>query len=140
MMVDINYCPDRGDIVWLDFDPQSGHEQKGRRPAIVISPKDYNAKVGLALCCPITNKVKGYPFEVLLPPDITVKGVIISDQIKSLDWKIRNVEFITKADNKTLKETINKFSTLIKILKNYFLKCHPFQRETIISSEGKNFF
>lgn len=109
-----DYCPDRGDIVWLDFDPQSGHEQKGRRPAIVVSPKIYNSKTGLALFCPITNQVKGYPFEVMLPSNLDVTGVIIADQIKSLDWKVRNVEFIVRAPKNILNETMNKFSTLIK--------------------------
>jgi mRNA interferase MazF len=112
-MVVVDYCPERGDIVWLEFDPQSGHEQKGRRPAIVISPKIYNSKTGLALFCPITNQVKGYPFEVILPSNLHVTGVIISDQIKSLDWKIRNAEFIVKAPKKVLLEVINKFLTLV---------------------------
>jgi len=114
-MVAKAYCPDRGDIVWLDFDPRNGYEQKGRRPAIVLSPKNYNSKTGLALFCPITNQVKGYPFEVMLPSDFPLTGVIISDQIKSLDWKVRNTDFIIKAPNSLLNETINKFSTLIKL-------------------------
>ncbi|HOK13918.1 MAG TPA: endoribonuclease MazF [Candidatus Kapabacteria bacterium] len=114
-MVDTQYCPERGDIVWLDFNPQSGHEQKGRRPAIVISPKIYNSKTGLALFCPITNQIKGYPFEVVLPNNFPVNGVIISDQIRSLDWKSRNAEFIAKAANSVLIETIKKLSTLIKL-------------------------
>jgi len=114
-MVVSDYCPERGDIVWLDFDPQSGHEQKGRRPAIVLSPKIYNSKTGLALFCPVTNQAKGYPFEVKLPANLRIRGVIISDQIKSLDWKIRNAEFIVKAPENLLNEAINKFSTLVKI-------------------------
>lgn len=114
-MVVSDYCPERGDIVWLDFDPQSGHEQKSRRPAIVISPKIYDSKTGLALFCPITNQVKGYPFEVLLPANLAVTGVIIADQIKSLDWKVRNAEFIVKAPKNVLNETMNKFLTLVKL-------------------------
>lgn len=114
-MVARDYSPERGDIVWLDFDPQIGHEQKGRRPAIVISPKLYNSKTGLALFCPITNQVKGYPFEVILPSNFAITGVIIADQIKSLDWKVRNAEFMVKAPKNVLNETINKFSTLIKL-------------------------
>lgn len=114
-MVESDYCPERGDIVWLDFDPQSGHEQKGRRPALVISPKIYNSKTKLALFCPITNQIKGYPFEVILPPNMSVTGAIIPDQIKSLDWKRRNAEFIIKAPNQIINETINKFSTLVKL-------------------------
>ena len=101
--------------MWLDFNPQSGHEQKGRRPAIVISPQIYNSKTGLALFCPITNQIKGYPFEVILPENLPVSGVIISDQIKSLDWKVRNAEFIAKAPEAVLVETIKKVSALIKI-------------------------
>lgn len=114
-MVSINYCPERGDVVWLDFNPQAGHEQKGRRPAIVLSPSQYNNKVGLALICPITSQVKNYPFEVKLPDKFIVSGVVISDQIKSLDWRMRNAEFIDKAPNDIIEETINKFSTLIKL-------------------------
>jgi len=83
------YVPERGEIVWLEFDPQAGHEQAGRRPALVISPKDYNAKVGLALVCPITSKIKGYPFEVVLPPGL-ITGAVLSDQVSSLDWRVRN--------------------------------------------------
>ncbi|NLO20048.1 MAG: endoribonuclease MazF [Ignavibacteria bacterium] len=113
-MVTSDYCPERGDVLWLDFDPQSGHEQKGRRPAIVLSPKIYNSKTGLALFCPITNKSKGYPFEVMLPLNFPITGVVISDQIKSLDWRIRNAEFIVKAPKIVLNEVVNKFSTLVK--------------------------
>jgi len=114
-MLTSDYCPERGDIVWLDFDPQSGHEQKGRRPAIVISPKIYNSKSGLALFCPITNQIKGYPFEVMLPSNLPVTGVVISDQVKSLDWKVRNAELIVTAPRNVLIEAINKFSTLVKV-------------------------
>lgn len=108
------YCPKRGDIIRLDFNPQSGHEQKGRRPAVVVSPDQYNSKVGLALVCPITNKIKGYPFEVLLPPDFPVSGVIIADQVKSLDWRARNAEFIASSPEGVINETIEKISVLIK--------------------------
>lgn len=76
------YVPDRGDVVWLDFTPQAGHEQGGRRPAVVLSPVAYNKKVGLALLCPITSQVKGYPFEVLIPSGSPVTGVILADQVK----------------------------------------------------------
>jgi mRNA interferase MazF len=81
--------PARGDVVWLEFDPQAGSEQAGRRPALVISPRSYNRKVGLALVCPITSRVKDYPFEVELPPGLEAKGAILCDQIKSLDWRAR---------------------------------------------------
>ena len=88
----MSYVPRRGDIVWLSFDPQAGHKQAGRRPAFVLSPESYNRKTGLFLACPITSKVKGYPFEVALPDGLEVSGVILTDQIKSLDWKVRKAE------------------------------------------------
>jgi len=81
-----SYVPRRGDSAWLSFDPQAGHEQAGRRPAFVLSPESYNRKTSLLLACPITSKVKGYPFEVVLPPDLPVGGVILADRIESLDW------------------------------------------------------
>lgn len=91
-MVDAEYVPARGDVVWLNFDPQAGHEQAGRRPAVILSPFEYNRKVGLALMCPITNKKKGYPFEVEIPSGMPVSGVVLADQIKSLDWRVRRAE------------------------------------------------
>ncbi len=105
--------PDRGDIVWLSFTPQSGHEQSGRRPALVISPQEYNGKTDLAIFCPITSQVKGYPFEVKIPDDLEINGVILSDQIKSLDWKRRKAEFICKLPKATLTDTLNKISVLL---------------------------
>jgi mRNA interferase MazF len=113
-MTSSKYIPSRGDIVWLNFTPQAGHEQSGKRPAIVISPKQYNAKVGLALFQPITSKQKGYPFEVELPKNIPITGVILSDQIKSLDWKIRNIEFICNIPQKYYSEAIDKLKVLIQ--------------------------
>jgi len=86
------YAPDRGDIVWLEFDPSIGHEQAGRRPALVLSPHTYNRKVGLALVCPITTASKGYPFEVPLPPRSKARGVILCDQVKCLDWRVRGAK------------------------------------------------
>ena len=109
-----NYIPARGDIVWLDFDPRAGHEQAGKRPAIVISPKRYNAKVGLALFQPITTKSKGYPFEVLLPQNLPISGVILSDQIKSLDWQKRKIKYICTLPAKYYQEAIRKFQVLLK--------------------------
>jgi mRNA interferase MazF len=111
-MVMKNYVPERGDIVWLNFNPQAGHEQKGKRPAIVISPEKYNEKTGMAIFCPITSKIKNYPFEVRIT-NKKIDGVVLSDQIKSLDWKNREIEFIIKEDKKTIKEIINKLSVLI---------------------------
>ena len=112
-MVDVRFVPERGDIVWLNFNPHSGHEQAGKRPAIVLSPKKYNEKTGLDLFCPITSQIKGYPFEVKLPEKCEIQGVVISDQIKSLDWKSINIEFITKAPAVVLKEVLSKLSLLI---------------------------
>lgn len=107
------YIPDRGDGIWLTFTPQSGHEQAGRRPAIVLSPAAYNGKVGLALVCPITNQIKGYPFEVLLPPDESVTGVILADQVRSLDWRTRKAEFIARLSASIVEETLAKLNTLL---------------------------
>ena len=114
-MIKKDYCPDRGDIIWFDLNLQIGLEQTGRRPALVLSPIQYNEKVGLTLICPITNQIKGYPFEVKLPDKFKVNGVIISDQVKCLDWKVRNAEFITKVPNSIVIETINKLGNLLKI-------------------------
>ena len=111
-MVKKAYIPERGDLVWLDFSPQAGHEQRGKRPAIVLSPKEYNGKVGLALFCPITSKEKGYPFEVKIKTK-KLDGVIIADQVKSLDWKIRNIEFVEKAKEPELEEVLEKIRVLL---------------------------
>ena len=86
------YVPGRGDLVWLNFTPQAGHEQAGHRPALVLSPAPYNDKTGLMLCCPITSQVKGYPFEVLLSPDAPVRGAVLSDQLRSVDWRARKAK------------------------------------------------
>src|SRR5256885_16000123 len=90
------YAPDQGDAVWVTFNPQAGHEQAGRRPALVLSPSAYNRKVGLAILCPITNQIKGYPFEIRIPEGLKVTGTILSDQVKNLDWKARQAEFICR--------------------------------------------
>ena len=108
------YFPDRGDAVWLSFSPKAGHEQSGRRPAVVVSPKSYNKKVGLGLFCPITSQIKGYPFEVRIPADISISGVVLSDQIKSLDWRVRNAQFISNLPVSTMSEILKKLSTLLK--------------------------
>jgi len=109
-----SYVPDRGDVVWLAFDPQAGHEQAGHRPALVISPKAYNAKVGLALFCPISSQVKGYPFEVPLPRGSKASGAILSDQIKSLDWRARHAKRLTRAPKTVTREVLAKVYTLIR--------------------------
>jgi len=107
------YIPERGDIMWLEFNPQAGYEQAGHRPALVVSPKAYNEKVGLALFCPITSNVKGYPFEVSLPEKHKVSGAILSDQIKSLDWKVRKAKRMACAPNNVLEDVLAKILTLI---------------------------
>ena len=109
----MKYIPERGDIVWIDLNPQAGHEQSGRRPALVVSPKDYNKKVGLAIFCPITNQIKGYPFEVALPTGLKVAGAVLSDQIKNLDWTVRNTFFICKLPDSVTQDVFNKFLTLL---------------------------
>ena len=107
------YVPARGYLVWLQFNPQTGHEQAGHRPALVISPVSYNRRVGLAVCCPVTSQVKGYPFEVLLPEGLGVEGAVLSDQMKSLDWRVRQARRIGRAPADVLQETLAKILTLI---------------------------
>jgi len=107
------YVPCRGDLVWLQFNPQAGHEQAGHRPALVVSPLSYNRRVGLAICCPVTSQVKGYPFEVLLPQGLRVDGAILSDQIKSLDWRVRKAKRIGTVPADVLQETIGKILALV---------------------------
>ena len=107
------YVPERGDAVWLTVEPQTGHEQAGRRPALVLSPRIYNDKVGLAILCPITSKVKGYPFEVLLPPGGKLTGAILADQVKSLDWCSRRADFIAATPATTVADVLAKLGTLI---------------------------
>ena len=105
--------PDRGDVVWITLHPQTGHEQAGRRPALVLSPAAYNGKVGLALLCPITNLVKGYPFEVRVPDGLPVTGVILADQVKSLDWRARQAQLICRLPAATTREVLLKLRTLL---------------------------
>lgn len=109
------YIPNRGDIVWITFTPQAGHEQAGRRPGLVLSPASYNGKVGLAILCPITSQVKGYPFEVLIPQGLKIGGAILSDQVKSLDWKARQAELICKLPSVTVDEVLQKLNTLVRL-------------------------
>jgi len=108
------YIPDSGDIVWITFNPQAGREQAGRRPALVLSPAAYNGKVGLAILCPITSEIKGYPFEVLIPDGLKINGAMLSDQVKSLDWKARQAEFVCKLPPDTMNEVLQKLGTLLK--------------------------
>lgn len=109
----MTYSPDRGDLVWISYNPQAGHEQAGRRPAVVLSPKKYNAKVGLAILCPVTSQRKRYPFEVLIPEGLSVSGVILSDQVKSLDWKARKAELADRLPSRTMDEVLQKLNTLL---------------------------
>lgn len=108
------YVPDRGDIVWIALNPQAGHEQGGRRPAVVVSPRSYNGKVGLGLFCPITSRAKEYPFEVALPADFAVQGVVLADQVKSLDWRARRAALAARLPDDTCAEVIGKLATLLE--------------------------
>lgn len=107
------YIPERGDAVWITLNPQAGHEQSGRRPAIVLSPRSYNSTTGLALFCPVTSQVKGYPFEVLLPDGLPVSGTILSDQVKSLDWQVRNAEWICRLPGEIVSEVLETVAMLL---------------------------
>ena len=107
------YVPARGDAVWITLDPQTGHEQRGRRPALVLSPEAYNRKVGLALVCPITNQVKGYPFEVPLPDGLPVTGVVLADQVKSLDWIARQCARIGVLPGAVVAQVLRKLNVLL---------------------------
>jgi mRNA interferase MazF len=108
------WSPEQGDIVYLDFDPQSGHEQAGRRPALVLSPRAYNDAAGLALCCPLTTRVKGWPFEVDSATELAgAKGVVLVDQVKALDWRARNGELAARAPRKVVQEVLAKLKVLL---------------------------
>jgi len=106
------YIPDRGDIVWINLNPQKGHEQSGKRPAIVLSPKEYNGKTNLFLVCPVTSRIKKYPFEVVINEE-KIKGAVLSDQIRNMDWKARKVCFIQKISQTAMQEIQQKFLVLI---------------------------
>ena len=108
-----SYIPDRGDIIWLSFEPQAGHKQAGRRPALVLSPASYHGKVGLGLFCPITSRVKGYTFEVLVPAGLAVSGVVLSDQVGNLDWRARRAKFLDRMPQAQLLEVLEKLSALL---------------------------
>jgi mRNA interferase MazF len=107
-----SYVPDRGDAVWITLDPQAGHEQGGRRPALVLSPSAYNGRVGLALLCPITGQAKGYPFEVVVPEGLAVVGVVLADHVKSLDWQARKAKRICAVPEEIVAEVISKLTIL----------------------------
>ncbi len=107
------YVPSHGDVVWLQFDPQADHEQAGHRLAVILSPQSYNEKVGLAIVCPITSQRKGYPFEVVLPADGTVTGVVLADQVKNLDWRVWNAAFQETLPVEVMTEILAKLGTLL---------------------------
>jgi mRNA interferase MazF len=113
-LVKSGYIPKRGDLIWLDFTPQAGHEQAGRRPAVVISSSQYNRKVGLLLACPITSQRKQYPYEVLLPDRLPITGVILADQVRRLDWKSRRAAFIGRLGEGFMAEILGKLAVLIE--------------------------
>lgn len=106
-------APERGDAVWLSFEPQAGREQSGRRPALVISPASYNAKSGLAIMCPITSQVKSYPFECAIPAGLPIQGVILSDQVRAMDWQARRAERICRLPGEVLDDVVAKICALI---------------------------
>ena len=108
------YIPERGDLVWISLNPQAGHEQAGRRPAAVVSPRSYNGRVGLGLFCPITSQAKGYPFEVVIPEGLPVSGVVLADQVKSLDWRARHAEFAARLPPNTGAEIVGKLAVLLE--------------------------
>jgi mRNA interferase MazF len=105
--------PDRGHLVWLSLDPQAGHEQAGRRPAQVLSPRSYNGPVGLALFCPVTSRAKGYPFEVSLPAGLRVSGVVLADHVKCLDWRSRRAEYIDEVPEEVVAEVVRRLGLLL---------------------------
>ena len=107
------YVPECGDVVWINLNPQAGCEEAGRRPAVVVSPQSYNGKVGLAILCPVSGQIKGYPFEVLIPTGLPVTGAILSDQVKSLDWRARRAELICALPARTISEVLEKLATLL---------------------------
>ena len=110
-----SYVPDRGDLVWLDFDPHSGEEQAGRRPALVLSPAPYNRKTGLAIACPITSQIKGYPFEVGVQSSGGISGVVLSDHVKSIDWVARNAKRAGAIGPEVLNAVVGRIARLIGI-------------------------
>ena len=113
MVAAMEYVPDRGDVIWITLNPQAGHEQAGRRPAVVLSPAAYNGKVGLAVLCPVTRQAKRYPFEVQIPGGLNVEGVILADQVKSLDWRARRAELACQLPDETIAEVLRKLNTLL---------------------------
>ena len=107
------YVPERGDFIWISFNPQAGHEQAGRRPALVLSPSAYNGVTGLAICCPVTSQIKGYTFELAIPEGLDVSGVVLCDQIRNLDWEARQASFLCKAPKTFVDEVLMNLGDLL---------------------------
>jgi mRNA interferase MazF len=107
------YVPERGDAVWISLDPRMGREQAGRRPALILSPSAYNGRVGLAILCPITNQVKGFPFEVAIPPGLSVSGVVLADHAKSQDWRARQAVLICRVPDSVVNRVAQRLTTLV---------------------------
>ena len=114
-MVARTYVPDAGDLVWLTFDLQAGHEQRGRRPALILSPRLYNAKARLAIACPVTSQIKGYPFEVPLPAGGAIAGAVLADHVKNVDWEARRIAFEATAPDDVLTEVRQKLRALLEL-------------------------
>jgi mRNA interferase MazF len=108
-----SFIPDRGDLVQMNFDPQAGHEQAGWRPALVVSPREYNRASSLALLCPVTSKVKGYPFEVVLPAGLPVAGAVLVDQLRSLDWRARGARLAVRVPPSVVQDVLAKLAPLL---------------------------
>ncbi len=109
----MNFVPKRGDLIWISFSPQVGHEQAGRRPAVVLSPVSYNRRVGLAIVCPITSQVKGLQFEAQIPPGLSISGVILCDHVKNVDWRGRQAEFAGRLPGDVIEEVLAKLNSLL---------------------------
>lgn len=109
------YCPEAGDLVWIEFDPQQRREQRGRRPALVLTPRRYNQRSGLCVLCPITSRQKGYPFEVAIPTGEAVSGVVLSDQVKRLSWQMRGTEFAGRAPTAVVQQAKGKIKALLQL-------------------------
>lgn len=114
-MVTRGWYPERGDLIWLTMTPQAGHEQSGRRPSLVLSPGEYNRRVGLALVCPVTSQVKGYPFEVAIPPGVSLTGVVLADQVRSFDWRARGAERIDRLPSDVTTSVLQKAARLLEV-------------------------
>lgn len=108
------YCPERGDVIWISLNPLAGHEQAGHRPALLLSPRAYNRKVGLAIVCPLTTRIKGYPFEVLIPEGLKATGAVLADQVKSLDWAAREASLLCRVPDRVVREVLEKVGTLLR--------------------------